>query len=153
MGTGGLAGAEKVFRDINDAKELKNDELCNSYSYSASRYKSWTFKSTASEQYTETNIYFFGQFWLISHQQDLPRHKGDQTNHRGYGLEGGHYFCVWDVVDGVEDDQIAGVGDGHQAEGDERGQPNHLNGKIHHNHNCQGQLTKYQPELQGDLGF
>ena len=92
-------------------------------------------------------------FWLISHQQDLPRHKGDQTNHRGYGLESGHYFCVGDVVDGVEDDQVAGVGDGHQAEGDERGQPNHLDGKIHHNHNCQGQLTKYQPELQGDLEF
>ena len=62
MGTGGLAGATKVFKDINDAKELKNDELCNSYSYSASRHKFWTFKSTASEQYTESNIFFLVNF-------------------------------------------------------------------------------------------
>ena len=96
-------------------------------------------------------VFFFStkdNFWFESHQQKLPQHQDGDTSNNGHDLEGGHYLGVGDVVDGVKDDEVAGVGDGHEAEGDEGGEPDQLDCKVNQDHHCQGQLTKYHPEIR-----
>ena len=98
--------------------------------------------------YFSTKYSFWCIHWFESHQQKLPQHQDDETSNSGHDLEGGHYLGVSDVVHGVKDDQVAGVGDGHEAEGDEGGEPDQLDCKVNQDHHCQGQLTKYHPEQQ-----
>ena len=85
--------------------------------------------------------------WIESHQQKLTPHQDDDTGNNWDNLEGSDYLWVGNVVDGVKDDQVAHIGDGHEAEGDEGGQPNHLDCKVNQDHHCQGQFTKFHPEF------
>ena len=83
---------------------------------------------------------------MRSHQQKLTPPQDDYTGNNGDNLEGGDYLGIGDAVDGVEDEQVAGVGDGHEAEGEEGGEPNQFDRKVNQDHNWQGKLTKYHPE-------
>ena len=85
---------------------------------------------------------------LNSHRWNLTEgQNGDAADYWG-DLEAVDYPVVGDVVDGVEDDQVAGIDDGHQAERDERGQPDCFDGQVHHNQQCQVKLAKIHPKVQ-----
>ena len=85
---------------------------------------------------------------LNSHRWNLTEGRNDDAADYGGDLEAVDYPVVGDVVDGVEDDQVAGIDDGHQAERDERGQPDCFDGQVHHNQQCQVKLAKIHPKVQ-----
>ena len=83
-----------------------------------------------------------------SHRWNLTEGQNDDAADYGGDLEAVDYPVVGDVVDGVEDDQVAGIDDGHQAERDERGQPDCFDGQVHHNQQCQVKLAKIHPKVK-----
>ena len=85
---------------------------------------------------------------LNSHRWNLTEGQNDDAADYGGDLDAVDYPVVGDVVDGVEDDQVAGIDDGHQAERDERGQPDCFDGQVHHNQQCQVKLAKIHPKVK-----
>ena len=83
-----------------------------------------------------------------SHRWNLTECQNGDAADYGGDLETVDYPVVGDVVDGVEDDQVAGIDDGHQAERDERSQPDCFDGQVHHNQQCQVKLAKIHPKVQ-----